>query len=97
MWLFEKHKSAAAAKPHHLQGHTPHQPSPAPCAYPNPVKQTMLPCCRGHTHSINTGLSLMHALSHRVGPTCLAVEVPGTLAMWVHKLPKGLLLCGVSP
>ena len=61
MWLFEKHKSAAADKPHHPQGHTPCPHSPAPFLCPNPLKWTHLPHCRGHTHSTNTGPPLAYA------------------------------------
>ena len=63
MWLFEKHKSSAADKPHCLQGHTPCEQGP-PMGVPlNPLKWTQSPHCRGPTHSTNTGPTLMQALN----------------------------------
>ena len=97
MWLFDKHKSAAADKIHHPQGHIHHQHSLAMCACPHPLKWTQLHHCRGSTHSANADLLHMHALPHRDRPTHLAAEVPSTPHLWNHKLSKGLLLDGASP
>ena len=97
MWLFEKHKSAAAEEPHCPQGHIACQHSPAPCTCPKPLKQTHLPHCTGPTHSIYADPPFVHALPFRGRPSHPAAEVLSTLPMQAHRLPEGLLLGGASP
>ena len=97
MWLFEKHKSAAADSPHHPQGHTPCQQSPALSVCPDSLKWTQLPHCRIPTCSTNAGLPLTHILPHRGRSTHLVASVSVTPPMWTHKSSKFLLFAGCLP
>ena len=47
-------------------------------------------------NSCHQWLPFVHTLPRLSGPTHLVSQVPGTLAMQAHKLPKGLLLGDAS-
>src|SRR3712207_2763094 len=101
MWLFEKHNSSAADKPHCPQGHTHCQHILVLGTCPNPLKQTQSLHCRCPTHSTHSSHTPCPAeadpltrLQRIQTPSLCKCTICPRACCWVGPVPRaGYLPC----